>query len=88
MTDNQTLFTGDMLIDVVRNQLNEGNPIKVKETMMRLRMTGFSEQEALEYIACALGQEMTHVVEDGMSFDENRYGQYLDTLPELPWADE
>ena len=88
MTDNQTLFTGEMLIEVARNQLDEGNPVKVKETMMRLRMTGFSEQEALEFIACALGQEMTHVVEGGMSFDEKRYSQYLDTLPELPWAED
>lgn len=88
MTDNLQDFTGEELIKVVQNQLNDGQPVKVKETLMRLRMTGFSEQESLEYIACALGQEMTHIVEEDLAFDESRYSGYLDTLPELPWVEE
>lgn len=86
MENQQNLVLSDMLIEVVNNQLNDGNPIKVKETLMRLRMTGIEQGEAIEYIACALGEEMTQVIEQGSPFDEARYGRMLDMLPEMPWA--
>ena len=78
----------DLLIEVVNNQLSDGNPIKVKETLMRLCMTGMERNEAIEYIACALGEEMTQVIGQGSAFDEARYGRLLDMLPEMPWAED
>lgn len=50
---DEDIMTGDMLVETVKNQLEEGNPIKVKETLMRLMMTGTAREEAIEMMACA-----------------------------------
>lgn len=73
------------LIEIVENQLEDGEPIRVKETLMRLMMTGTARDEAIEYIACALSVEMTDVVENGKPFNLSRYEGHLDALPDLSW---
>lgn len=82
------LLTGEKLIEVVENQLADNNPKKVTETMMRLRMTGTSREEALEYIACALMVEVYDVAKNGGEFNLKRYEEHLDMLPEMPWEDD
>ena len=76
------------LLEIVANQLEDGEPIKVKETLMRLMMTGTEREEAIEYIACALSVEITDVVENGNTFDLKRYEKHLDLLPNLSWMEE
>ena len=43
---------------MVENQLADGHPLQVKATLMRLVMKGTPREEALQYIACALGAEL------------------------------
>lgn len=74
-----------LLFEVIENQLADAYPAKVKETLMRLRMTGHSQEEAMELIACALAPEMLAVVEQQQQFNLTRYEQHLDLLPETPW---
>ncbi len=59
--ENDEIMTGDMLVETVENQLAEGNPVKVKETLMRLVMTGTPRDEAIQMIACALSVEVFDV---------------------------
>ncbi|TON31325.1 hypothetical protein CGH58_25780, partial [Vibrio parahaemolyticus] len=40
MSDENQFMQEAELIEIVENQLEDGNPIKVKETLMRLMMTG------------------------------------------------
>ena len=75
------------LFAAVENQLADGNPLAVKETMLRLRMTGFSHQEALEFIACALAAEIMAMEEQQVPFNEQRYAGFLACLPDMPWDD-
>ena len=82
------IMTGDMLVQTVENQLEEGNPIKVKETLMRLMMTGTSREEAVQMIACALSIEVFDVAKNGGSFDLKRYSENLNALPDMPWEFE
>lgn len=84
MTTPDTV-NADMLLEIVANQLEDGEPIKVKETLMRLMMTGTQREEALEYIACALSVEMKDVVEREQTFNLARYERHLDLLPDLSW---
>ena len=42
----------------MENQLADGHPSQVKATLMRLVMKGTPREEALQYIACALGAEL------------------------------
>ncbi|KXI22759.1 hypothetical protein [Photobacterium sanguinicancri] len=82
---NEEIMTGEMLVETVENQLAEGNPVKVKETLMRLVMTGTPREEALEMIACALSVEVFDVAKNEGTFDLKRYSENLDLLPDMPW---
>ncbi|KDM92242.1 hypothetical protein [Photobacterium galatheae] len=79
------IMTGEMLVEAVENQLADGNPIKVKETLMRLVMTGTPREEAIEMIACALSVEVFDVAKNEGEFNLKRYSENLDALPEMPW---
>lgn len=87
MSEND-LIDQQMLFEVVENQLADQYPKIVSETLMRLRMTGNSQQEAIELIACALGPEMIDVIEHKQPFNMERYSQHLALLPATPWLEE
>ncbi|GAK84365.1 hypothetical protein JCM19238_1932 [Vibrio ponticus] len=48
MSDENQVFQESDLIEVIENQLADGNPLKVKETLMRLMMTGTSVMTRLQ----------------------------------------
>ena len=85
--DATEFFDEQTLLETVENQLAEGNPLQVKATLMRLTMKGMAREEALQYIACALGAELMAMDADQGPFNLVRYGQFLDSLPEMPWAE-
>ncbi|UXI02470.1 hypothetical protein [Photobacterium sp. TY1-4] len=85
---NDEIMNGDMLIETIENQLADGNPIKVKETLMRLMMTGTPREEAIEMMACALSVEVFDVAKNDGSFNLKRYAENLDALPDMPWEFE
>ena len=77
-----------MLFEVVENQLADNYPAEVKATLMRLRMTGSSYDDAIGLIACALAPEMVDVIEHQQSFNLARYVSHLNLLPQTPWLEE
>ncbi|GGA62939.1 hypothetical protein GCM10011369_00270 [Neiella marina] len=83
-----TEFNAADLLEVAENQIADGEPLLVKETLMRLMMTGHSREQALELICCALSVEFTAIVEHNGSFDLARYSNSLKQLPEVPWLEE
>ena len=88
MTEANEFFDEEALFTAVENQLADGHPAVVKATLMRLRMTGFCQEEAIEFIACALAAEIMAMEEFDQPFNEQRYAGFLASLPEMPWADE
>ena len=89
--DNQqdSYMTEATLIETVENQIADGEPKKVKETLMRLVMTGTPREEAIQWMACALAIEVSDIMINDASFNQIRYAQHLDALPNLDWmADE
>ena len=40
MSENNDLLDGEQLKEIIENQITEGEPLRVKETLMRLMMTG------------------------------------------------
>lgn len=81
-------FAREELLQVVENQINDNKPAVVKETLMRLSMTGQSREEALEMIACALMSEMLYIVQQEIEFSEERYAKLLKQLPDLSFLDD
>ncbi|AQS39952.1 hypothetical protein Sps_04871 [Shewanella psychrophila] len=88
--DNQedSYMTEETLIETVENQIADGEPKKVKATLMRLVMTGTPREEAIQWMACALGVEVFDVMKNGASFNAKRYDQHLDELPNMDWLDD
>ncbi|MGF1763287.1 hypothetical protein [Aliivibrio kagoshimensis] len=88
MTEAQDDYmTEETLIETVENQIADGEPKKVKETLMRLVMTGTPREEALQGMACALAIEVFDVMKNGAEFDLKRYSAHLDELPNMDWME-
>ena len=87
MTDTPEFVDEETLLERMENQLADGHPLQVKATLMRLVMKGTPREEALQYIACALGAELMAMEAEQGPFNLVRYGEFLDSLPEMPWAE-
>ncbi|RJX70208.1 hypothetical protein DZ860_13725 [Vibrio sinensis] len=87
MTEENQVFEEAQLIEVIENQLEDGNPIKAKETLMRLMMTGTPREEAIEMMACAVSIEIFDVMKNDGTFNLKRYSEHLDSLPDLSFMD-
>lgn len=87
MTEQQEFVDEATLIEVVENQLKDGDPIQVKETLMRLTMTGTSREDAVALIACALSVEIYDVMKNGAKFNHKRYHEHLERLPDLDFME-
>ncbi len=87
MSEENQIFEEAQLIEVVENQLEDGNPIKVKETLMRLMMTGTSREDAVAMMACAVAIEIFDVMKNEREFNLKRYSENLDQLPDLSFME-
>jgi hypothetical protein len=87
MSNEKEFVDDEVLIEIVNNQLEDGNPIKVKETLMRLMMTGNSREDSISLIACALSVEIFDVMKNGAEFDNKRYAEHLERLPDLSFME-
>ena len=88
MEEREESFDAEAVIEIVENQINDNNPPRVKETLMRLMLQGIEREEAMQFIACALCVELVGVINDQETFNEERYNKNLDLLPEMPWEEE
>ncbi|SDG73503.1 hypothetical protein SAMN04488136_10271 [Vibrio xiamenensis] len=75
------------LIEIIENQLSDGQPLKTKETLMRLMMTGTSREDAIAMMACAVSIEVFDVMKNDAEFNLKRYSQHLDELPDLSFME-
>lgn len=72
------------VIEVVENQLEENNPPETRQTYERLVVEGHSEQEAKKLIGAVVVSEVFGVLQEGRTFDPEKYAAALDNLPEIP----
>ncbi len=87
MSEENQIFEEAQLIEVVENQLEDGSPLKVKETLMRLMMTGTSREDAVAMMACAVAIEIFDVMKNEGEFNLKRYSENLDRLPDLSFME-
>lgn len=87
MSESNEFMAEAELIEIVNNQLEDGNPLKVKETLMRLRMSGYPNEEAIAMMACAVSIEVFDVMKNGGVFNLKRYSEHLDSLPDLSFME-
>lgn len=87
MTEQSEFIDEATLIETIENQLEEGNPKKVTETLMRLMMTGTAREDAIQAMACALAIEIFDVMKNDAEFNLKRYSEHLDMLPDLSFME-
>lgn len=87
MSDDNQIMEEAQLIEVIENQLEDGNPLKAKETLMRLMMTGTPREEAVAMMACAVAIEIFDVMKNQGEFNLKRYAENLDRLPDLSFME-
>ena len=77
-------YLKDAIMEVVGNQLRNGDPPETKETFDRLLAKGHSEEEARRLIGCVVVSEIFEILRKNEPFDPQRYAQALARLPNLP----
>lgn len=75
----------ETLLTVVDTQISDNSPPETRLTFERLLAQGHSQAEARRLIACALTHEMHQVLKEQQPYQETRYVQTLQRLPQLPW---
>lgn len=87
MSDDSQFMAEAELIEIVENQLEDGEPLKVKETLMRLMMTGTPRDAAVAMMACAVSIEIFDVMKNEGEFNLKRYSEHLDRLPDISFME-
>jgi regulator of protease activity HflC (stomatin/prohibitin superfamily) len=73
------------IFQAVDQQLADGDPPEAQETLERLMAEGYTRNDAREYIACAMADEMFQIMQREREYDRARYVNLLRRLPTLPW---
>ena len=78
----------ETILEVVVNQIRENAPPETRSTFQRLQDQGHPPKEARTLIACVLAAEIYRMVKAKEGYDEARYINHLQQLPDLPWRSE
>ena len=72
------------LLEIVDNQLADGNPPETRQTFDRLLREGHTPEEARRLIASVVVSEIFEVMQRREPYDEARFVAALARLPRLP----
>jgi hypothetical protein len=75
----------EQILETVQNQIQSNQPPETKETLDRLKKSGFSDDDAKQLIGQCLAVELYHVFSNQEEFNESRYIANLKNLPEQPF---
>ena len=78
-------IVNEAILEVVENQLRNGDPPETRQTYERLVKSGYSDEEARDLIGCVVVSELLDVVKNHRPYDHERYVAALKRLPTLPW---
>ena len=73
------------IMEIVHKQLRDSTPPAVRATLDRLLGEGHTRQQAEELIACVVSCEIFDILKQGQPYNESRYVDALERLPQLPW---
>jgi len=76
---------GEVVIEIVENQIRDNDPLETRITLERLMALGESRENAMRYIASVLSVEIYETLKGETPYNQERYLTNLKNLPELPW---
>jgi len=68
------------ILEVVENQISDGDPPETQQTLKRLLAAGYSRKQAIEMIGSALVEEIWAMMHDHKPFDQARFTALLEKL--------
>lgn len=68
------------ILEVVENQIRNGDPPETRQALERLLATGYSRKQAIEMIGSALVEEIWAILHDHKQFDRARFSALLERL--------
>ena len=71
-------------MEVVDNQIRDGDPPETRETLERLKAEGISEEDARIYIGQAICIEVWDIMRNKKEFNMTRFVRNLKALPAEP----
>ena len=78
------LMSREMIMEIVENQMRDGNPPETKQTYDRLIAMGYSDEDAKMLIARVVVIELFGMLKDTEPFNTERFVEGLNQLPEVP----
>lgn len=77
-------IAGEVIIDILENQIADNNPPETKETLERLIKNGETRENAMRYIASVFSIEIFGAIKNQEPYNNKRYTSNLKALPKLP----
>jgi len=74
-----------VILEIVENQLHDGDPPETRQTYERLIKAGYSDKDARNLIGCVVCTEIFEALKNHQPYDLERYVAALKRLPTLPW---
>jgi hypothetical protein len=74
----------EAFMEVVENQIRDGDPPETRETLERLKSEGISEEDARLYIGQAVCVEVWDIMKNKKEFNMVRFIRNLKALPAEP----
>ena len=68
------------ILEVVENQIRNGDPPETRQTLERLLAAGYSRKQAVEMIGSAVVEEIWAIMHDHKAFDLARFTALLEQL--------
>ncbi len=76
---------GKEILKVVENQIRDNDPAETRQTIERLKVEGWTDDEARRLVASAVSVELFHIMRDRETFNRKRFVWNLTHLPRAPW---
>ena len=80
-------YAGEVVLVAINNQINNNNPPETKQTYDRLMKIINNHDEVMKYLGVVMMAEIFDVLKTKQPFDEKRYIERLNKLPDISWAD-
>ncbi len=77
---------GAPILDVVGCQLREQNPPETSETYNRLRLDGYTDDQAKRMIGHVIAQEVSQIIRHHKPYSSDRFARALRELPSLDFS--
>jgi hypothetical protein len=80
-------YAGEAALEAINNQIKNNNPPETKQTYDRLMKIIKNHDEVMKYLGVVMMAEIFDVLKNKQPYDEKRFIERLNKLPDTSWAD-